>query len=101
MKAVPVMCCCVVRIDLDCAPVLPFGDGPVEIMTGNSKPQSCVGFSGSRIEFDSLAGSLFRSGRAFGKRLDAKNTKPVVVIGDAGVGECIVWIEFDSLFVAV
>src|SRR5688572_32518678 len=90
MECIPVMTGCVVRIDLERATVLSFGDCPVEVMTHGSEAERAVSFGGRRVKFDSLGGCLFCGARTFSERFQTKHAEPVVVIGYAGVGKRVI-----------
>ena len=90
----------VVRIDLDRATMLSFGDGPVEVVTTVAKP-SAVSLRRCGIEFDGLRRSLLRGGGTFRERLHAEYTEPVVIVGNAGVGESVIRIEVDSFLISL
>ena len=91
----------VVGIDFDRAAVLAFCDGPVEVMTNSCEAERAVGFGGSRIQLHCFGGVLFCGRRSFCERPNAENAKPVVVIGDAGVGESIIRIQLDRFLVTL
>ncbi len=62
MKGVPVVRGSVVWIDLECATMLTFGHGPIEVMTGSREAQRAVSLGGSRVQFDCFGRVLFGGG---------------------------------------
>src|SRR6201988_5033539 len=101
MKGVPVVRGGVVGIDLERAAVLAFGDGPIEVMANSCKAERGVSLGGRGIEFDSLSCCLFGRAGRFRKRLDTEDADPVVIVGNAGVGERVIGIEFDRALVRI
>src|SRR2546425_9856531 len=101
MKPVPMMPGRIVRVDLDRTPMLSFSHRPIKVMTHGGETKRAVGLGRSRIQIDGFAGSLLGGRRAFSEGLNAKDTKPVVIISDARVGERVFRIEFDGVGVAL
>src|ERR1051325_8545160 len=101
MEGVPVMACRVVRIDLDRTSMVAFRNAQVEVMTISREAERAVCFGGSRIELDGFRGVLFSSGGSLGERTNAEDAEPVVVVGDAGVSECVIRIGLDGFLVTL
>jgi hypothetical protein len=52
----------VIRIDLDCATVLAFGNRPVEVMTDSCKAERAVSFGGRGVQLNCFGSVLFCGG---------------------------------------
>src|SRR3954470_20058526 len=100
MKAVPVESGRVIRIDVDRAAMMCFRTRPIKIMRDRGEAQLTVSFSRSGIEFNGFLSGLPGCGGAFLEWFDTENAEPVVVVGNAGVGESVIGIEFDGALVA-
>src|SRR6185436_6500055 len=101
MKSVPVVTGGVVWIQIDRQAVLAFGNAPVKVEADTCETESAIRFGRTRIQLHCFrSGFLCGRGR-LGKWLDTEDAEPVVVIGNAGIGQGILGIEFDSVVVTL
>src|SRR6185437_9269890 len=79
---------------------LPFSTGPGEVATKDCLAHRGISFGERWLERDGLRRRFICGSGTLGKRHYRKTAEPVVVGGDAGVGEGIVWIKRDGLVIA-
>src|SRR6185503_18394492 len=79
---------------------LPFSAGPGEVATKDCLAHRGISFGERRLERDCLRSRFICRSRTLGKWHYRKAAEPVVVGGDAGVSESIVWIKGDRLVIA-
>src|SRR5678816_3270502 len=88
-----------VWIEFDSAHQVMLGARPGEVATQYCLAQSSVTFSKVWIEVDCSRSRFISRCRTLGKRHDAENTEPVVIVRHACIRQRVPWVERNGLLV--